>query len=347
MEDLSSYEPLPDGSRRKRRRQSTSARSEPPRELGRMRPSYDAGSSSFVGSGSGIHFVRTVRLALARNGAREQQVAESEEELVPGEDDQLRGQSTPSSLWREDEVCLDNDSALSSDDLDVEFEDLVRWSRPYFESWHPPFPFLHAPTVLEILEKVSSQGFSKIRPTEKIIVRSIMSISLADRRQLPKVPGRLLPSRLAFRTIDEALSVLQPLIIQSDSLFGLQAVVSIQVFLISMLRLNAASRLGGLIVRTLFHLGLHRCPARFSQFAASDADIRRRVFWAVYCLERYLSQSLGLPLDIKDDDLDVCYPGHELHISLTRNCRESTGEVHSGKNYFLPILFYINMLKFT
>lgn len=333
MEGLSPYETSIDGSRRKRRRGSTDAMGESPRELGRMRTSYDAGSSSFVGSGSGIHFVGTVRRALARNGAREQLGDGPEEELVPGEDDQLRGQSTPSSLWREGEVLLEDDGALSAADLDVDFEDLVRWSRPYFESWHPPFPFLHAPTVLEILEKVSSQGLSRVSPTESIIVRSIMSISLADRRQLPNEPGRLLPARLVFRTIDEALSILQPLIIQSDSLFGLQAIVSIQVFLISMLRLNAASRLGGLIVRTLFHLGLHRCPSRFSQFAPADADIRRRVFWAIYCLERYLSQSLGLPLDLKDDDLDVCYPGNEHHSSPTNNTGNGTDEAQHGKYY--------------
>jgi Fungal specific transcription factor domain len=335
MEDLSPYDLSPGRSRQKRQRQSTDAIGESPRELGHMRTCYDAGSSSFVGSGSGIHFVRTVRLALARSGAREQLRDDPEEEMVPGEDDQLRGESTPSSLWREDEISLENDSAFSAGDLDVEFEDLVRWSRPYFESWHSPFPFLHAPTILGLLEKVSSQGLSKVDPTESIIIRSIMSISLADRRQLPKEPGRLLPARLAFLTIDEALSILQPLIIKSDSVFGLQAVVSIQVFLISMLRLNAASRLGGLIVRTLFHLGLHRCPARFSHFAPADANIRRRVFWAVYCLERYLSQSLGLPLDLRDDDLDVCYPGHELHSLPTKVTREKTNEVQYGKNHLL------------
>ena len=54
-------------------------------------------------------------------------------------------------------------------------------------------------------------------------------------------------------------------------------------------------------------------PSRFKQFSVADADMRRRLFWAIYSLERYLSQSLGLPLDIKDDDVDVCYSDKELH----------------------------------
>jgi hypothetical protein len=61
------------------------------------------------------------------------------------------------------------------------------------------------------------------------------------------------------------------------------------------------------------HLGLHRCPARFEQFSAAEVEIRRRLFWSIYSLERYLSQSLGLPLDLRDDDLDVCYFDNETH----------------------------------
>jgi hypothetical protein len=94
MEDLSPYGLSPEGSRQKRRRQSVAVTKESARELGQMRTCYDAGSSSFVGSSSGIYFVRTVRLALARNGVREQRGDGPEEELVPGEDDQLRSQST-------------------------------------------------------------------------------------------------------------------------------------------------------------------------------------------------------------------------------------------------------------
>lgn len=317
MEGVTTYGPSPDEtSRQKRRRQSTTSPVESPREVGHMRTCHDPGVSSFVGSSSGIHFFRTVRHALAHYGAGKQlRDIDAAEELVPGEDDQLQSQCTPIILWRGDEVSFKSCDLSSKESLDVEFEDLVRWSRPYFDSWHPPFPFLHAPTILKILEKLAMHGQNKLDTSENIIIRSVMSISLADRRQRPKELGPLPPAHLSFRTIDEALSVVQPLIVRSASLSNLQAVVSVQIFLISMLRLNAASRLGGLIVRTLFHLGLHRCPARFGQFGAADIDIRRRLFWSIYCLERYLSQSLGLPLDLRDDDLDVCYQGHELHFT--------------------------------
>ncbi|KAJ6166543.1 transcriptional regulator family: Fungal Specific TF [Penicillium chermesinum] len=71
----------------------------------------------------------------------------------------------------------------------------------------------------------------------------------------------------------------------------------------------------GIITRTAFHLGLHRCPGRFACFSRDEADMRRRLFWSIYCLERYLSQALGIPLSIRDDDIDVCYPDDERHTT--------------------------------
>lgn len=287
-----------------------------------------SGSANFVGSGSGVHFVRTVRRSFASNSAKHATANKpTDEELVPGEDDRLE---PPGSLWRYEELRRE---ANGSESGNLGFDDLVLWSKSYFESWHPPFPFLHAPSVLGMLEKISTSGIEALDQAEKVIVRSIMSILLADRRQLPESDkSTIIPSQLVFHTTDEAILALQPLIIKPSSLQNLQAVVTVQVFLISMLRLNAASRIGGLIVRMALHLGLHRCPARFEQFSLSEVDIRKRLFWSIYSFDRFLSQSLGLPLDLKDDDLDVCYHDHEDHRSIVTP--------QSGKPHFNSFYFY-------
>jgi len=281
-----------------------------------MRRGHAKGSSSFVGSGSGIYFVHTVQAAFARNCSR--QGSESiNEDLVPGEDDRLHSRRAVGSLWTTDEV-ENNDSVGQT----VSFDEMITWSQAYFDNWHPPFPFLLGSNVLSLFEKVSISGVENLSSFDAIVVRSVLSISLADRRQMPKQQGRKVPSTLIFSTVDDAISCLTPLLAQPSTLYGLQALVAIQLFLISMLYLNAASRIGGLIVRILFHLGLHRCPAKYDQFSMTDVDLRKRLFWTVYVTERYLSQSLGLPLDLKDDDIDVCYPDQENH-------RKSTSDVSS------------------
>jgi hypothetical protein len=297
-----------------------------------------SGSASFVGSGSGIHFVRTVRRAFAsKSNSSRQATAErgADDEPVPGEDDRLDAPS-PSTLWRPDEVSFPDHE--NGPDAQCTFENLVRWSKPYFDFWHPPFPFLHAPTVLGTLEKISMHGFTALDQVESVIVRSIISISVADRRQLPNREGCLVPIFLVFHTTDEAMLALQSLIIRPSSLPGLQAAVSVQLFLISMLRLNAASRIGGFIVRMALHLGLHRCPARFEQFSSSEVNIRRRLFWSIYSLERYLSQSLGLPLDLRDDDLDVCYDDNEMHEPSATTSKRSS-QVSPAIGSSTPLIF--------
>jgi hypothetical protein len=231
-------------------------------------------------------------------------------ELVPGEDDQLRrktaltdAESEP--LWKDGEISVDEETLPS-------FDQLVKWSKSYFEAWHPILPFLHGPDVLRIFEDVSKSGISSLHHLDRSILRSVLSISLADSRQGTPL-GEAIPSSLLFSTVDDAVSSSQFALCQPASIRATQAALSIQLFLISMLCLNAASRLGGLIVRMAFHLGLHRCPTRYPFFTGEEASRRRRIFWCLYCCERFLSQSLGLPLDIRDDDVDVCYPGEEMH----------------------------------
>jgi hypothetical protein len=207
-----------------------------PRELGQMRSHRDTGSGSahFVGSGSGIYFVRTVRRAFASNSAKHAAPEKTvEDELVPGEDDQL---DPPTTLWRGNELKLSDHNIENGS---CNFDDLVLWSKSYFDSWHPPFPFLHAPTVLGMFEKLSTNGLDALDHGETVILRSIMSISAADRRQLPESHGCVVPSQLVYHSTDEAIFAIQPLVARPSSLPSLQAVVSVQVFLISMLRLSS------------------------------------------------------------------------------------------------------------
>lgn len=298
-----------------RKRKSSTSGARPPREYGLMRDTGEHDAARFVGSGSGIHYIRAVHLRLAKRSATRTNESSTINTLIPGEDDQLRqGTSTRRDrehFWKANEVSSDLETS------EILFEDLVEWSKSYFESWHPVLPFLRGPEILRLFEETSRSGISSLNALDQVILRSVLSISLADSRQgisflkpIPKV--------LVFNSVDDAVASSQFALSQPASIRSTQAALAIQLFLTSMLCLNAASRLGGLIVRMAFHMGLHRCPTRFPFFTAEEASVRRRVFWCIYTLERLLCQSLGLPLDIQDDDLDVCYPGEERHAT-TRN----------------------------
>lgn len=276
----------------------------------------DGGLPRFVGSGSGIYFVRKVYSILGRSGKLQ---------LVPGEDDQLHdtagsgGQppETPGTqarkpFWSEEEVM----SGMNAEFTGVTFESLIEWTRSYFKTWHPAFPFLHGPEVLDILERVAIQGIRNVPETDAAIVRSIMSISLADARQmdhhLELSPGPV-PTDLVFLNLDHVAACTSFVLGTPASLKNMQAALCVELFLVSMLKLNMASRLGGSVVRMAYHLGLHRCPRRYPNFSPHEVAMRKRIWWSFYCLERLVCQALGLPLDVQDDDVDVCFPTSEYH----------------------------------
>jgi hypothetical protein len=284
----------------------------PPREVGLMRSIPGDRFSSFVGSASGIYFIRSVYGAIrSAHPTAPTQEDTPESDIVPGEDDHLPSvlSNAPGRLWRDGEV--------SSRDLsDISFLELVEWSGSYFANWHPFYPYLHAPTILEYFEELSQKGYrseddlSNFRIT---ILRSIMSISLADSRQSDFSDVVPYPAQLVFDSYDAAVDSLQHVLSRPTTLQSLQAAISVQLFLVSMLRLNAASRLGGLVIRMALQLGLHRCPTRFPAFTTSEKEHRQRVFWSLYTIDRFICQSMGLPLSLHDDDVDVCYPTAERH----------------------------------
>lgn len=296
-----------------RKRKRSGSQSQPAREYGLMRDTGEHDVARFVGSGSGIHYIRAVYLRLARRSATRSTQATTINTLVPGEDDQLRQSASDMAnrvkpLWNSREVLPSQGAA----DANPTFDDLVEWSKSFFTSWHPALPFLHGPDALRIFEDASARGVFSISQLDYVILRSILSIALADSRQGAPL-AKPIPGNLVFQSVEEAVRSSQFALSQPASIRATQAALAIQLFLTSMLCLNAASRLGGLIVRMAFHLGLHRCPTRFPFFTSEEASLRRRVLWCIYTLERLLCQSLGLPLDIRDDDLDVCYPGEERH----------------------------------
>lgn len=302
---------------RKRSRRESEDRQR--REIGLMRQGDGTDGPSFVGSSSGIHFVRSVYHALAKSCVHVPP-ATPDQNIVPGEEDQLDDAIPYSSkpLWSSDETQGTTDELQ-----DFDFDDLQMWSESYFENWHTAYPFVHAPTMLEYFERhvrpADLSALCKQRSPQLTLLRSIMSISLADRRQSGKPSEKLIPTCLVFTSFREAMQSVQDMLFKPCSVDALQAVVSVQLFLVSMLRLNGASRLGGMVVRIAFQMGLHRCPTRYANFDTEQAQLRRRLFWTIYCIDRHLCQSLGLPLTIRDDDVDVCHFDEEKHATDGRH----------------------------
>jgi hypothetical protein len=126
-------------------------------------------------------------------------------------------------------------------------------------------------------------------------------------------PGnKLVPKTLVFHSVNDAIRSVQLVLTEESSILSLQALVSVQLFLTTMHRYNAASRLEGLAIRMAFQLSLHRCPLQLS-IPNKEAELRKRLFWSVICVDRHICIRLGTPLGIRSDEANVCYPHTERH----------------------------------
>ncbi|WWC86578.1 uncharacterized protein L201_001455 [Kwoniella dendrophila CBS 6074] len=103
-----------------------------------------------------------------------------------------------------------------------------------------------------------------------------------------------------------------------NDLFGIQALLALELLFYVTRTYRPAMHLSGVITKLAYEAGLHRCPERYaSTFTeATDRDLRKRVFYSLYVLDRLLSADFGIPLMLNDSDIDTCVPGGpEKHIT--------------------------------
>jgi hypothetical protein len=259
---------------------------------------------------------------IAANQTSSHNVDTPESDAAPGEDDQLPAGAAKSAskwLWKVNEVIPPSSTGITPT---IHFDDLLDWSQSYFDHWHPAFPFLHAPSLIDYIRDITQTGLQLPASTpqknlQHTILRAVISISVADRRQM-EAPSKVMPSALVFHSFNDAINSVQLVLTEESSILSLQALVSVQLFLITMHRYNAAARLEGLSVRMAFQLGLHRCPHRTNSAADKEIELRKRLFWSIYCIDRYICIRLGTPLGIRSDETDVCFPHDEHHSEPVR-----------------------------
>lgn len=300
-----------------------------PNEIGTLRARPN-GESLFVGSSSGVFFINTVRRAFSHAAAtinRPRATTNhdrsntnfaslpSPEDCIIGPETQsnqdwvnVRGggaQSIPTqhqqAFW-----CQSNLEDLGElPDHPVAKELLIT----YFRTWHPLLPFLHGPTCLSDLEDAYAAGQArKLKSlSSKIIFLCLFNIAKLDRPDLPPL------GTLQIRSKEQLMLALSIVSLKCD-LPSIQALLATELYFVAIMDVRAASSVGGLVLRSIFKSGLHRCPVRYKHLTTTDHDMRKRVFWSAYCLDRYVSQTLGHPLGIQDSDFDVCPPGDiDLH----------------------------------
>lgn len=292
--------------------------------------------SQFVGSSSGVYFINTVRQAFSQNLNQSAGSSPSghgfpqpEDTLVGSEDSPRDKHHAPASTAASPSKASDSETMIpwkyapavaahlgGAPPVDMAKELMM----VYFKVWHPLFPFLHGPTFLQAMELLYSGDaqdttVAKLAPSLEhrnacwtTVFQCVFNLASLLR------PDLRLPRESQIESPSSMYPLLGTLSCRHD-IPSLQALLAAQLYLVARMSLRTASTVGGCILRSMLHAGLHRCPFRYKELSSHDRQLRKRIFWCAYAIDRYLSQALGLPLGIQDSDIDVCPPGApEVHL---------------------------------
>ncbi|KAG0649390.1 Positive regulator of purine utilization [Hyphodiscus hymeniophilus] len=211
-----------------------------------------------------------------------------------------------------------------------------RLQEAFFSHRWPSLPFLHRPTFLKKhFESVLRDGINA-DGASLFLTHMVFAIGAIDlRRKNGKLPITPLDY---FKT---ATSFYLSVLFENGNLETIQGLLLLSTFAISEPHALNAWMVSGLAMRSAIELGLHRHVESGSLF---QSEMRKRVFWAAYVLDRNISITLGRPLSIQDKDIDVELP---LSLSDIDLLPEDNSPGHGRSGPLLPsdLSTFIHIIK--
>ncbi|KAI3150937.1 transcriptional regulator family: Fungal Specific TF [Penicillium roqueforti] len=177
----------------------------------------------------------------------------------------------------------------------------------YFTRLHSRYPFLNRKHVWQIhgdrwrLAKIKREDLTRSDRFAIFKLNLVYAIG-ATMLRLSEKYAYTTPERFYTAALQHV-----PTMCEARSIDNIEAMVLLVVY-----HLRTASSHGmwymiGLAMRTAIDLGLHR-KANESNLDPFTTQMRRRLFWTVYYLERVVSMSLGRPFSISDRHIDLDLP---------------------------------------
>lgn len=184
-------------------------------------------------------------------------------------------------------------------------------------------PIIHIPTLGKQLQRMR-EGVD-VDESDIFVVMMVLALSTMASSRFVDPPDELRACSEAFHA--EALKHL-------DSVFESQNYISLQAILLlvwySLLNPDKGSIwfLVGLATRTCVDLGFHNeNNSQTEKIDNLELDMRRRLFWITYKMDRLLSQSLGRPPSIPDGFIHVPMPALQHDVDIVADQYGSpTGE---------------------
>lgn len=168
----------------------------------------------------------------------------------------------------------------------------------FFQEWAPLFPVLHRPTFLALYEKYVADAEAVTDKTATAQLNLVFGIAALSN-------GSRATSDL--ESFEDQWKATIDAILNENTMATLQALILAQIYCVQKGDLTRLLTYKGLSMTLSARLGLHQSQKRFA-LGTLTSETRKKVFWTLYTVDSFTAVTLGLPKQLKDDDVHCEYP---------------------------------------
>ncbi|KAF2155474.1 hypothetical protein K461DRAFT_266744 [Myriangium duriaei CBS 260.36] len=191
-------------------------------------------------------------------------------------------------------------------------------SETFFHTVHLQYPFMHQPTHQRLIDQVYESAVNSVDDIAYFQVTMVLSISalITSRRSRVELPanGWCAAALARFNSVQV-----------ENSLEGLQSLLLLLVYAMH----SPSSKFNAWFINyqciaMVLDLGLQRDPGNAAPLSRHQREMRTRIFWVVYSLDRRLSTMMGRPIGLRDEACDLRLPADLDDFSLDQQGQPAT-----------------------
>ncbi|GKT44309.1 protein STB5 [Colletotrichum spaethianum] len=177
-----------------------------------------------------------------------------------------------------------------------------RFVDAYFRNVNRAYPFVNRTKVLRDLESLGESS-KRRRDADSTLLYLIMAIGCTTLQRAGQIPNDT-ASKFDVGYAD----IIQECLVRED-LESIQILVLVALYSLFDPKGISTWSIAGIVSRQAMLLGLSRRSSEDKNLSAMDIELRHRLFWSIYVLDRMMAISLGLPVALIDENVDVPLPG--------------------------------------
>lgn len=173
----------------------------------------------------------------------------------------------------------------------------IKVSEVYFETIHMQYPFLHQPSHMKLIDQVYAEP--EPMPNAAFQVYMVLAVGatvLSRRLKLPLIGEGFCASAMKYF---DKFSI-------ENSLKGVQSLLLLLVYTLhsSSMGVNVWY-LNYQCIAALLDLGLQRDVRSGKSISILDQELRTRIFWVIYSLDRSVATMMGRPIGLRDEACEL------------------------------------------